>query len=90
MDNEYRYGVTKLVSIDPVMIETPRMIHRYSKTDSYPYTYESLSGFIKKHNLQLGDDIIYCLWRSINKVYPVRPEPTEEQKATVKRGMFAS
>lgn len=80
-----------LTSIDPVIIShSTGKDEIYTSKDINPHLYKSWSKIIEKHNLQIGDDMKVCLHNAIYKIYPIRPEQTEEQKQTKQRGMFST
>lgn len=84
--------MNKLVRIDdPIIVELDdgHIVSMGSK-DSNPVPYSIARRFIDNNGLQLGDDILECIRRSVRGEVPVRPEPTEEQKNTKKRGLFSS
>jgi hypothetical protein len=81
----------KIISLkDPLVLEGKEAIISMGSKDLNPNPYLFLKAFIDRNDLQLGDDILECLRRSGNKIVPVRPEPTEEQKNTKEYTMFTT
>lgn len=79
-----------LVCLEPIILQGTYSRQVYTKDDPNPIHYQIMKPFIEKYGLEIGDDMAECLSRHSGGVEPVRPEPTEEQKATKPISVFSS